>query len=75
MYQGHKNKNHWNVALHINNDEHICRWALDCLAKTRTLHGAAHCLLSELQAAGITQTPDGVPYSFTTIKAALRNLK
>ena len=75
MYQGHKNKNHWSVATSIREDEKLNKRALDCLAKTRTLHGAAQCLLDELIAAGITETPDGVPYSFTTIKAALRSLK
>lgn len=75
MYQGHKNKNHWNVALYIRNDEHLYRWALNCVNKTRTIHGAAQCFLDELVAAGITKTPDGVRYTFTTIKAALKGLK
>ena len=29
QYLGHKNKNHWNVSLWINNDEGLYRTALD----------------------------------------------
>lgn len=35
-YQGHKNRNHWNVALWINNDEGLYRLAQDCIRRAQS---------------------------------------
>lgn len=75
QYNGHKNWNHWNVSLWINNDEGLHQMARD---HRRNCSGgaekAARNMLDELKDAGITHTPDGAPYSVTTIKAAMRGL-
>lgn len=70
---GHKNWNHWNVALWIANDEGLYR---EARMRTRhlTLDEAAENLALDLDEAGITHTPDGAPYSKTAIRAALRDL-
>lgn len=67
-YNGHKNRNHWNVALWINNDEGLYNLARECVSRTKTKNEAARRLLSELP----THTPDGAPYSFSSVRAALR---
>ena len=85
-YNGHKNWNHWNVSLWINNDERLYRHALECIntAKGYTAAGAlrvygihksgrdlAACLMMQSLP---TATPDGAPYTITTIRAAMRDL-
>lgn len=69
-YNGHKNWNHWNVSLWINNDEGLYAIAMYWL-KRRTKQVAAQRMFEELNANGITRTPDGAPYSVTTIRAAM----
>jgi len=73
-YNGHKNWNHWNVSLWISNDESLYRVARTCIAKARTLDKAADYMLAALQDSGFTETPDGAPYTKTSIRAALRDL-
>lgn len=73
-YNGHKNFNHWNVSLWINNDESLYELA----TRFTTLHDvdtATVCVLAYLHGLGITHTPDGVRYTKTTIKAALRSFQ
>lgn len=78
-YNGHKNWNHWNVALWINNDEALYRNAVfyrDHFRVFRVAHGmgaelAARAFLQHMQDQGITQTPDGAPYSVSSIRAAM----
>ena len=67
-YNGHKNYNHWNVSLWINNDEGLYNLARDAVRRTRTREHAAIYMLEYLPKG----TPDGAPYSKTSIKAALR---
>lgn len=69
-YQGHKNWNHWNVSLWINNDEGLY-WMAQRAKKTTQ---PAEYVLQSLQDAGITHTPDGAPYSVATIRAAMRGM-
>jgi hypothetical protein len=72
-YNGHKNWNYRNVSLWINNDEGLYSMAR---AITRAYRHkgklpAAMAMLQELQDAGITKTPDGAPYSASSIRAAM----
>ena len=71
MFNGHKNYNHWNVSLWINNDEGLYNMALQAVRKAPTKDRAAIVLLRELKSLGLTKTPDGVPYSVSTIRGAL----
>lgn len=83
-YNGHKNWNHWNVSLWINNDEGLYEMAQDCIRThrhyssfTRTMtprERAAVAMLDQLHMADVTHTPDGAPYSVTTIRAAMRGM-
>ena len=74
-YNGHKNWNHWNVSLWLNNEDpavwremvHFTQYA-----KNRT--EAAKMMLAWLKEFKGTHTPDGAPYSVTTIKAAMRGI-
>lgn len=71
-YNGHKNWNHWNVSLWLNNDEVLYRCMMD---HVRSIPGgklqAAREMLGMLQRAGIRKTPDGAPYSVSSIQAAM----
>lgn len=71
---GHKNRNHWNVNLWINNDEKLYRVAREIVMASRNKDQAARSMFEYLRDTGRTYTPDGAPYSVTTIRAALRNL-
>jgi hypothetical protein len=66
-YNGHKNWNHWNVSLWINNDEGLYRTAKDCIRHEPTRDAAARRFLELLP----DKTPDGAPYSVSAIKAAM----
>lgn len=71
MYNGHKNWNHWNVSLWISNDEPLYRMAVDCVRHNRTKDAAARELVAYLPG----KTPDGAPYSFSAVRAALVGLE
>jgi hypothetical protein len=73
-YNGHKNWNHWNVSLWINNDEVLYRLAKDCYRLTGSVTKAAESMLGTLQRGGINKTPDGAPYSVSSIKAAMADI-
>ena len=77
-YNGHKNWNHWNVSLWINNDEPLYRFAKECIRRNRTRDEAARDMLKSLPdfygspvAARGFSTPDGAPYSVSAIRAAM----
>jgi hypothetical protein len=71
-YNGHKNYNHWNVSLWINNDEGLYNMARDYIRPSgNTRDDAARLMFEALVECGITHTPDGAPYSVTTIRAAM----
>ena len=80
-FNGHKNWNHWNVSLWINNDESLYRMAQDCISQwrhyssfTRSMsprERAAVAMLDRLHMMDIEKTPDGAPYTVTTIRAAM----
>lgn len=69
-YNGHKNWNHWNVSLWINNDEGLYNLAR---RKRRSMGPvpAAKGFIRELEECGITHTPDGAPYSVLAVRAAM----
>ena len=68
MYNGHKNWNHWNVSLWLFNDETLYRMVLRCLHRSATKENAARWIAGLLDG---QSTPDGAPYTYTSIRAAL----
>lgn len=66
-YNGHKNWNHWNVSLWINSNDAIYDRAVSLCKRSKGRDNAARTLLSELPA----ETPDGAPYTFSSVRAAL----
>jgi len=71
-YNGHKNWNHWNVSLWINNDEELYRLAQDCIrrAQSRTTSSRPRAVALFLEAVG-DKTPDGAPYTASSVRAAM----
>lgn len=71
-YNGHKNWNHWNVSLWINNDEGLYLLAKDSVRQSRNNKDrAAQGMLQGLHEMGVYKTPDGAPYSVSSIRAAM----
>ena len=76
-FNGYDSWNAWNVSLWINNDETLYKMARNYVIFKQRSYSRNECakaMLSELKAAGITHTPDGAPYSVTTIKAAMKGM-
>lgn len=83
-FNGHKNWNHWNVSLWINNDEWLYSMAKSMIAQYRHYKSftgstsprerAAMAMLERLEWQGITKTPDGAPYSVSSIRAAMAGM-
>ena len=71
-YNGHKNWNHWNVSLWINNDEALYRMALNLVRRKKNRDAAAREMVAVLRAAGTHKTLDGAPYSVSSVKAAMK---
>ena len=69
-YNGHKNWNHWNVSLWINNDAGLYQTAL-MYTRLYLRQKAAQLMLEDLRDRGETHTPDGAPYSISSIRAAM----
>lgn len=68
MYNGHKNYNHWNVSLWLFNDEGLYRMMVDKVNRSATKDNAARWIAGLLLG---QSTPDGAPYTYTSIRAAL----
>jgi len=66
-YNGHKNWNHWNVSLWLFNDESLYWLMVFAVDEQPTRDDAAWFILSKVG----NETPDGAPYTFTSIRAAL----
>ena len=74
-FNGHKNWNHWNVSLWINNDEGLYSLARDAVRRTSNRDEAARYMLRDLEDCGIPlKTPDGAPYSVSTIRGAMSGM-
>lgn len=65
-YNGHKNWNHWNVSLWINNDKGLYRMAREKVKGYGKAKAAV--ILAGLLP---SRTPDGAPYSVSSIRAAM----
>ena len=78
MYNGHKNWNHWNVSLWLNNDENLYSSMLSWVECTNNRDKAARAFYYALTSGDfgtrITHTPDGAPYSISSIRAAMVGL-
>ena len=66
-YQGHKSWNHWNVALWLFNDYGTYEMMQEMVDVCCNRNEAARQILGLLPA----KTPDGAPYTYTSIRAAL----
>ena len=73
-FNGHKNWNHWNVSLWINNDEGLYLTAREFKRRYHTQENAARSLFNYLTDAQVTKTPDGAPYSISAIRAAMSEM-
>ena len=72
-YQGHKNWNHWNVSLWINNDEGLYNLARECIrnSQSRVTSDRARAVRDFLALVGAEKTPDGAPYTASSVRAAM----
>lgn len=70
-FQGHKNWNHWNVSLWINNDYGLYQEAKQAIKESNNKDEAAESLMYQFKICGLTHTPDGAPYTKTSIRAAM----
>lgn len=80
-YNGHKNWNHWNVSLWINNDESLYRTAQNYAIECRRYAGggldaAAKAIVSYLvNECGTNRTPDGALYTVSAVRAAISDIR
>ena len=72
-YNGHKNWNHWNVNLWLTNDEELFDSMRHCMRYAGNRDDAAGLMLDALHEAGMFKTPDGAPYTVSSIRAAMRD--
>ena len=74
QYNGHKNWTYWNVSLWINNDEGLYTLAKECVKNSKTRRDAATRFVEAMHEVGQPRTPDGAPYSATTVAAAMKEM-
>jgi hypothetical protein len=74
-YQGHKNWDHWNVALWIGNDEGLYLAAKECIAGGTSKTESAEMFLDWLHTTGVNKTPDGAQYTLENVTAAFEGLE
>lgn len=73
-YNGHRNWNHWNVALWLGNDEGLYSLAREYKRRFRNSRDAAKAMLQLLESCGARKTPDGAPYTVSSLQAAIAGL-
>ena len=78
-WNGHKNRNHWNVNLWLHNDERLYSAMMSWVKaaggnKDRAARAFYHALISGDCGTPKKFTPDGCPYSISAIRAAMRGL-
>ncbi len=73
-FNGHRNWNHWNVSLWINNDEGLYNLARDHVRHSRGKTLAAAAFVHEMHTLDTPKTPDGAPYSLSSVRAAMRDM-
>lgn len=78
MYNGHKNWNHWNVSLWLNNDKNLYGGMRSYIKaaggnKDRAAKAYYRALISPNHGIRMTHTPDGAPFSISAIRAAMRD--
>jgi hypothetical protein len=69
-YNGHKNWNHWNVSLWINNDEGLYDLARQCIRDAKG-RGRDRAVAYFLESVIANKTPDGAPYTASSVRAAM----
>lgn len=70
-YQDHKNRNHWNVSLYLDNEYELYLLVQTTLKLKTTKHVMTHFILSGLIQRGFAHTPDGVRYTYAAVRAHL----
>jgi len=73
-FNGHRNRNAWNVALWINNDQALYLTARDCIKSNKTKEDAALDFINRLALCGIVKTNDGAPFNRTNVRLAMRGM-
>lgn len=75
-YNGHKTKGHWNVSLWIGNDEHLYRFALDCIRGAKRDYPKRWLTVATIRFCAVNggKTPDGFGYTRERVRAALADL-
>ena len=68
-FEGHKNWTHWNVSLHLNNDEGLYLMAREILLRDTPLEAA----VAQLRAALPAKTPDGAVYSAPALREYIKD--
>ena len=69
-HNGHRCRNAWNVSLWLNNEEGTYRLMRECIRYTRNRREAAERMMGYLP----EKTPDGVPYTKTSVREAMIGL-
>ena len=73
-FNGHKNWNHWNVSLWINNDEGLYNLARQMVRRYKGGGGLKCAAEAFIHYVGSDKTPDGAPYSISSVRAAMRGM-
>jgi hypothetical protein len=76
-YAGHKNWNHWNVSLWLNNTETLYFAMQTWIKASKNKDTAARAMLYALTSGQFgpptKETPDGARYTFSSVRAAMRD--
>ena len=69
-YNGHRNRNAWNVSLWFSNDRGLYDWGRESV-REMGIEKAARYIAEALEG---SKTPDGARYNYTCIREALRGI-